>query len=96
MDIKYFPISFDTVLEIYQNKLSDFNIVIDNLILTNKIYFNASYKTEEILRKILLNNENKDEIKEILKKLINYYEKFNNEDRKKVESFIRKTKKVIG
>ena len=96
MDIKYFPISFDTVLEIYQNKLSDFNIVIDNLILTNKIYFNASYKTEEILRKILLNNENKDEIKEILKKLINYYEKFNNEDRKKVESFIRETKKVIG
>ena len=96
MDIKYFPISFDTVLEIYQNKLSDFNIVIDNLILTNKIYFNASYKTEEILRKILLNNENKDEIKEILKKLMNYYEKFNNEDRKKVESFIRETKKVIG
>jgi hypothetical protein len=96
MNIKYFPISFDTVLEIYQNKLSDFNIVIDKLILTNKIYFNASYKTEEILRKILLNNENKDEIKEILKKLIGYYEKFNNEDRKKVESFIRETKKVIG
>ena len=96
MNIKYFPISFDTVLEIYQNKLSDFNIVIDKLILTNKIYFNVSYKTEEILRKILLNNENKDEIKEILKKLINYYEKFNNEDRKKVESFIRETKKVIG
>ena len=96
MDIKYFPISFDTVLEIYQNKLSDFNTVIDKLILTNKIYFNASYKTEEILRKILLNNENKDEIKEILKKLMNYYEKFNNEDRKKVESFIRETKKVIG
>ena len=96
MDIKYFPISFDTVLEIYQNKISDFNIVIDKLILTNKIYFNASYKTEEILRKILLTNENKDEIKEILKKLINYYEKFNNEDRKKVESFIRETKKVVG